>query len=511
MNEANVLEMRGITKEFPGVKALNGVTFSVRKGEIHAICGENGAGKSTLMKILSGFYPHGTYSGEIRVDGKPQTYRSTRDSERAGIGIIYQELSLVKEMTVGENIFIGREPSTLGVIHWDQVYSRSKELLDSIGLKVNPRMKVKYLGIGQKQLIEIAKALSQSPRILVLDEPTSALSESEVATLLRILRKLKEQGVSSILISHKLNEVFEISDRITVFRDGKSVATHVASESSESRIIRDMVGRELKDLYPRVNKELGDTVLEVRNLTAHDPAVPGRLLLNQIGFTVRKGEVLGIAGLMGAGRSELLMALFGAFPGKFSGEVILEGKRLKIKSPHEAIFAGMSLVSEDRKRFGLVLEQTVMKNMTLAGLSRIFRFGVLDSSKEVSVSQGYVKSLRVKTPSLDALVKNLSGGNQQKVVLAKCLMTEPKVLFLDEPTRGIDVGARAEIYHLINDLAAQGMAIVMVSSELPEVLGMSDRVLVMSAGRVTAEFATADATQESIMAAATTTVSTNLH
>ena len=503
LNIQHVLEMRKITKEFPGVKALKGVSFDVIPGEIHALCGENGAGKSTLMKILSGLYPSGSYGGDIVLKGASQAFRNTRDSERAGIAIIHQELSLIKEMTVGENIFIGREPNFLGVIDWDKVYSDSKKLLDSIGLNVNPRQQVKYLGIGQQQLVEIAKALSQKPELLVLDEPTSALMGSEVQVLLNILKQLRAQGVSCIMISHKLNEVFDIADRITVLRDGQSIATHRASDVNESRIISDMVGRELKDLYPRVSRMPGELALEVKNLNVEHAEIPGRKVLQDISFSVRKGEILGIAGLMGAGRTELLNTLFGAYPGKWTGSVALEGKAVHLRSPHDAITAGLALVTEDRKRQGLILEDTVIKNMTLAGLRKVFPLGIVDSNREVGYGNKYVKMLRVKTPSLNTFVKNLSGGNQQKVVLAKCLITEPKVLFLDEPTRGIDVGARAEIYQLMNELAAQGLAIVMVSSELPEVLGMSDRVLVMNAGRFTAEFKSQEASQEKIMAAAT--------
>lgn len=499
----NVLEMREITKEFPGVKALSQVSFSVRRGEIHALCGENGAGKSTLMKTLSGFYPFSTYSGEILVEGQKQEFHTVRDSERAGLAIIYQELSLIPEMTVGENIFLGREPRTLGVINWNEVYSRSQELLQSIGLNINPRTQVKYLGIGQQQLVEIAKALSQSPKILIMDEPTSALTESEVEILLNLMRQLRSKGVSCILISHKLNEVFAVADRITVLRDGRSIATHVAKDINEARIIADMVGRELKDLFPRLDRTLGEPVLEVKGMTVDHPSLPGKKVLQEVSFSVRRGEILGIAGLMGAGRTELLLSLFGAFSGKVRGSVRLNGKELSIQSPHDAIEAGLNLVTEDRKRLGLVLEDTVMKNMTLAALPHLFRRGLVNRAQEVSIGQKYVKDLRVKTPSLNSLVKNLSGGNQQKVVIAKCLLTEPKVLFLDEPTRGIDVGARAEIYGLMNELAAQGMAIVMVSSELPEILGMSDRVLVMNSGRLVQEFKTSEATQEKIMAAAT--------
>jgi D-xylose transport system ATP-binding protein len=505
MNQSSspALEMRGISKEFPGVKALERVSFSVGEGEIHSLCGENGAGKSTLMKILAGFYPYPSYEGEVFVGGKLSRFHHIRESEHAGIAIIYQELSLIPEMTIGENIFLGREPATLGVINWHDVYSRTHELLSSIGLTINPRERVKNLGIGQQQLVEIAKALSQNPKILVLDEPTSALTESEIKILLDLLLRLKNRGVSCIMISHKLNEVLEISDRVTVLRDGKSIASYPIAEATESRIISDMVGRELKDLFPRVAKTLGAPVFEVRGISVNKPGQPGRMLLNNISFQVRRGEVLGIAGLMGSGRSELLMRIFGSLKGTGSGEIFLGGKKLKINSPHDAIENGLALLTEDRKRYGLLLQESVLKNLSLSSLMRMARSGIINRNREAVVGTKYAKELKVKTANLETAVKNLSGGNQQKVVLAKCLMTEPKVLFLDEPTRGIDVGAKAEIYGLINTLAAQGMAIVMVSSELPEVLGMSDRVVVMSEGKITGEFTAEEATQEKLMTAAT--------
>jgi D-xylose transport system ATP-binding protein len=497
------LKMQGISKEFPGVKALADVSFSVRGGEIHALCGENGAGKSTLMKILAGTYAHSTFSGEILVEGTVQRFKHIRDSEAARIAIVHQELSLIPEMTVGENIFIGREPARFGVVDWSLLYRRSKELLNAVGLKVNPRTKVRDLGVGQQQLVEIAKALSHDPRILVLDEPTSALASDEVEVLKRVLFDLKSRGVSCILITHKLNEVMEVADRVTVLRDGRTIWTKDKSGLSQSEIIAAMVGRELSDFYPKTQRRLGETVLQVRNLTVKSHQKSGRVILNDVSFHVKRGEILGIAGLMGSGRTELLMTLFGVNLGSVCGEVTVDGVPVHARLPRHAIRAGMALLSEDRKRFGLILEDAIFKNMSLASLDRMSSFGVIDTSQEASRSEAMMRKLRVKAYSRNQIVKKLSGGNQQKVVFSKWLLTEPKVLFLDEPTRGIDIGAKVEIYNLINELAGAGMAVVMVSSELPEVLGVSDRILVMSEGRLTGEWASSQATQEKIMTAAT--------
>jgi len=505
MNAApkKALELREIIKEFPGVRALDGVMFDVERGEVHALCGENGAGKSTLMKIISGLYPYGTYGGNLLVDGQIKKFTSVRDSQAAGVAIVFQELSLVKELTVAENIFLGREPSSFGVIHWDTVYGKTDALLKDLGFAIDPYKKVADLGIGQQQMVEIAKALALNARILILDEPTSALSETEIEVFLGTIRTLKAKGVASVLITHKLNEVFAIADRITVFRDGKSVASYRASDVDEHRVISDMVGRELKEMYPRIEKAVGGPVLEVRHLSVPHPTIPGKDLLHDVSFTVRKGEILGIAGLMGSGRTEILMSIFGALHGQRLGSIKLEGVSLDFNSPREAIAHGLALVSEDRKRFGLVLEESVSKNISLASLRTMTKFGVLSSDSESDIAKNYVKELKIKTPGVDAQVKNLSGGNQQKVVLAKWMLTKPKVLFLDEPTRGIDVGARAEIYKIVGEMARHGVAVVMVSSELPEVLGLSDRVIVLCGGRITGEFSRDEATQERIMAAAT--------
>jgi ABC-type sugar transport system ATPase subunit len=496
------LEMRNITKTFPGVRALDGVSLELQQGEIHALVGENGAGKSTLMKILGGVYPYPQYGGQIFIEGAGQQFGSVRDAEKVGIAVIYQELSLVREMNVGENIFLGREPRKLGVIRWEELYRRARELLDDLHLPIDVHTPIRSLGIGQQQLVEIAKALSHNARILVLDEPTAALTDSEAETLFGILRKLRARGVGMIYISHKLNEVFRISDRITVLRDGKTVGTNATSDWTEPKIIARMVGREVGDIFPVMDHVRGEVVFAVENISVEDPAA-GKKLVDNVSFSVRRGEVLGIAGLMGAGRSDLLMAIFGAHAGRVSGEIKVDGRPIHISNPAEAIRHGIGFVTEDRKRFGLVLDQTILKNMTLAGLRRISGRFVTSIDAESAAGERAMKELRVKANSVFTIAGTLSGGNQQKVVLAKWLLTNPRVLFLDEPTRGIDVGAKQEIYAQINQLAKSGLAIVLVSSELPEVLGMSDRILVLHEGRVTGEFTRAAATPEDVMACAT--------
>ncbi len=499
----SLLEMREIVKEFPGVRALDGVSFTLEKGEFHSLVGENGAGKSTLMKILSAVYPSGTYEGEILIEDQNRQFKGIRDSESAGVAIIFQELSLVKELTVGENIFLGKEPSQFGIINWSELYHKASTLLQDLHLPIDPRVPVGTLGIGQQQLVEIAKALSKDAKILVLDEPTAALTESEVETLFGILRKLKERGVGMIYISHKLDEVFEMSDRITVLRDGKTIATHDAKDLNKTKVISLMVGRDVGDIFPKAVHEFGKTALEIKHLTAYSADNPDKKLVNDISFEVRKGEVLGIAGLMGAGRTELLMTIFGAWHGRFSREIYVEGERVEIDSPADAIKNGVGFVTEDRKRYGLILEQTILDNMTLAGLKSISGRFLTNRSREVIAARGPMSSLRVKANSAMTVAGTLSGGNQQKVVLGKWLLTHPKVLFLDEPTRGIDVGAKQEIYAEINKLAQDGLAIVLVSSELPEVLGLSDRILVLHEGKMSGAFTRIEATPEKVMAAAT--------
>ena len=519
-----LLQMQAITKDFPGVRALDNVSFEVRSGEIHALCGENGAGKSTLIKILGGVYPPGTYEGQLYINGSEQQFHTVRDAERAGIAIIHQELALIPEMTVAENIYLGKEPCQFGTINRHRLYHEAGELLSQFGLTIPLHKPVHELGIGQQQLVEIAKALGRSLQahieqrrslqsgsalLLVLDEPTAALTESEVEILRQILTQLREKDVACIYITHKLKEIFQIADRVTVLRDGKTVATQSieSPECTEEALISQMVGRELTALFPkrRTNPiaENGasqkEIALRVENLSTY-PSEPPHL--QDINFEVQRGEILGIAGLMGAGRTELISTIFGAYEGRWNGEIVIDGSAVQIHSPWEAIQHGMALVSEDRKRYGLLLDVDVVRNMTLASLglaSDITSCGLIDQNAAFQRSEHYVDSLQIKTTSLNVPVNHLSGGNQQKVVLGKWLMTHPKVLFLDEPTRGIDVGAKAEIHALMAELAAEGVAIVFVSSELPEILGMSDRVLVLHEGKITGEFLNDNLTQEDIL------------
>ncbi len=503
MSQNTILAMRSITKEFPGVKALDSVSLEVRTGEIHALVGENGAGKSTLMKVLSGVYPTGTYHGDIEIDNRHQQFHSIKESEQAGVAIIYQELALVKQMTICENIFLGSEIATSGIIHWDRALKATKKILEEVGLDLDPLTRIINLGVGHQQLVEIAKALSKKAKILILDEPTAALTIEETELLMAIIRKLKERGVSCIYISHRLNEVFALADRITVLRDGKTICTRETKELTQKQLIAHMVGRELNQLFPKGHRTPGEVVMHIDHWSVFDEE-SGDIALRDISLEIRKGEVLGIAGLVGAGRSELLLSLFGVWGKRISGEIRLQGKRLSIKNPHDAIKAGISLVTEDRKRFGLILGMDVEKNITLASLEKIaYNNVIINQNEEVKASRHYVSELAIKTPSIEQLAGNLSGGNQQKVVLSKWLMTEPKVLILDEPTRGIDIGAKSEIYTIINSLVEKGVCVVLVSSELPEILGMCDRVVVMHEGRISGELATTDATQEKIMHLAT--------
>ena len=492
--------MSHITKTFPGVRALDGVSLDLHAGEIHAVVGENGAGKSTLMKILGGVYAQ--YGGEIRVDGKTQRFRSVRESEDAGIAVVFQELSLVRELTVGENIFLGREPNRFGMVEWEKLFSQAAFLLRELNLEIDPRAAVGTLGTGRQQLVEIAKALSHEARILVLDEPTAALTDTEAESLFAILQNLRARGIGIIYISHRLAEVFRLSDRITVLRDGKTVSSEPTVESDQQRLIAQMVGREVSQLFPETDRAAGEVVFEARHVSAADPARRDRLVVDDVSFSLRRGEVLGIAGLMGAGRTELLTALFGASPGRTTGEILFDGKAVRITHPSDAIALGIGFVTEDRKRSGLVLDESVLRNMTLVALERVSGAFVTNESSEIAASGRLFQSLRIKASSLFTIVRTLSGGNQQKVVLAKWLLNEARVLFLDEPTRGIDVGAKAEIYQLIDRLAQSGVAIVLVSSELPEVLGLSDRILVLHEGRISGEFTRAQATPEAVMACA---------
>ena len=500
---APLLEMRNISKRFPGVLALDRVSFDLHSAEVHALVGENGAGKSTLMNVLGGVYPFGTYEGDILVDGQVQRFNSVRASEEAGIAVVHQELSLVPEFSIAENIFLGREPVRFGVIQTEDLYSRAQRVLDELQLKLEPHIPVGFLGIGQQHLVEIAKALARNARMLVLDEPTAALTDAEAAVLFRILRSLRESGAGIAYISHKLGEVLDLSDRITVLRDGHTVSTDPTSAMDTHHLIARMVGREVTDIFPTTQHKPENVVFEARGVTVEDPNVAGKLLVDDVSFAVRRGEVLGIAGLVGAGRSDLMMAIFGAHPGRTAGEFFVGGSRITINQPSDAIGAGIGFVTEDRKRFGLLLDQPIVTNLTLAALKRLSGPLVTHVDAETAAGERSMKELRIKARSVFTVVGTLSGGNQQKVVLAKWLLTNPKVLFLDEPTRGIDVGAKQEIYQQITRLAAEGLAIVLVSSELPEVLGLSDRIVVLHEGEMTGEFSRADATAEKVMAAAT--------
>ncbi len=496
-----ILEIENVTKEFPGVKALSNVSFKVKRGEIHGLCGENGAGKSTLMKILAGVYPYESYEGHIYLEGEELkfTHSSIRQAIEKGIAIVYQELALAPQMTVGENIFLGREPNKRGIINWYELYSKTKEILEKYKLEIPFSAKVADLSVGRQQMVEIAKALSENAKILILDEPTSALTEAEVDTLMDILRVLKDNGVTCIYISHKLEEFFRITDSITVLRDGMVVDTVPTTETTTEKVIAMMVGREMKERFPVRKRNIGNVVLEVENLTAYDPLNPDRKRLDDISFTVRSGEVLGIAGLMGSGRSELVTTIFGEYGVNVNGKIKLEGKEISVKSAREAMNNHISLVPEDRKKMGLILIQSVLKNISLPNIKRFSTLFKINEYKELQECKSYVDYLSIKTPSLNTVVNTLSGGNQQKVVIAKWLMSQPKLLILDEPTRGIDVGAKYEIYKLINKLAEEGVAIIMISSELPEILGMSDRILVMHEGKCTGILTREEATQEKIM------------
>lgn len=501
-----ILEMNSITKEFPGVKALDDVNFKVKRGEIHCLVGENGAGKSTLMKVLSGVYRFGEYSGDIILNGKVQKYNNIQESVKTGIAIIYQELALVPEMTIYENIFLGNEIKKNAIIDWNETILKSEQVLKRVKLNINPEMKVKELGIGKQQLVEIAKALSKDVKLLVLDEPTAALNEDDSENLLRLLKELKEEGITSIMISHKLKEVLSIADTVTVIRDGKTICSLDSEKGqvTETALIKNMVGREIEDIYPkRVKRQLEEKVLEIKNWTVYDPTI-GREVLKSINFNVKRGEVIGISGLMGAGRTELALSIFGNPRGyKITGELLLDGKLKVLKHPSEAIRAGIAYVTEDRKGEGLILIQDIKENISIANINSLAIRGIIDENKEINVANQYKEDLTIKATSIEQLLGNLSGGNQQKVSLAKWLFTKPNILILDEPTRGIDVGAKYEIYTIMNKLIDEGMSIIMISSELPEILGMSDRIYVVAHGLITGEIDLKDATQDKIMELAT--------
>jgi putative multiple sugar transport system ATP-binding protein len=504
MGAEPILQMKNITKTFPGVKALTDVNLAVMPGEIHAVVGENGAGKSTLMKVLSGVYPVGTYDGAIQFEGQEREFRSIADSEGTGIIIIHQELALVPLLSIAENIFLGHEPARHGVINWFEAYARTKALLDKVGLAEHPNTLITDIGTGKQQLVEIAKALNKKVKLLILDEPTSSLSETDSNALLELLKGFKAQGISSILITHKLNEVLKVADRITVLRDGMTVDTldtHTA-KVSEDRIIKAMVGRELTDRFPSRHAKIGGTIFEVKNWSVYHPLHADRQMIKGIALKARAGEVVGIAGLMGAGRTELAMSLFGrAYGQKITGEVSIHGKLADVSTIPKAMQAGLAYATEDRKTFGLVLIDHIKHNVTLANLEDVSARSVIDESKELSVAQKFRKDLAIRCSSVFQTTVNLSGGNQQKVVLSKWLFAGPDVLILDEPTRGIDVGAKYEIYGIINQLAEAGKAVIVISSEMPELLGISDRIYVMNEGRFVAEMPVGEASQEKIMKA----------
>ncbi len=500
----NLLEMRGITKEFPGVKALDDVNFAVKKGSIHALVGENGAGKSTLMNVLSGLYPYGSYSGDIVYDGEVCRFSNIKDSEAKGIVIIHQELALIPYMTIGENMFLGNERGKKFAIDWDQTYAEANKYLKMVGLTESSKTLVKDIGMGKQQMTEIAKALAKNARLMILDEPTSSLNEEDSQALLDLLLTFKKQGLTSIIISHKINEVSYVADDITILRDGKTIETLAkgVDDISEDRIIRGMVGRELADRFPkRSGVKIGDVSLEVENWNVYHPVYTDKKVIDDVSFHIRSGEVVGFSGLMGAGRTELAMSLFGHSYGTgISGTVKIHGKEVRLHSPREAIDAGLAYVTEDRKGSGLILSNPIRVNTTLANLKGVSSRGVINPDKEMAVAEEYRAKLRTKCTGIEQQVGNLSGGNQQKVLLSKWMYTGPDILILDEPTRGIDVGAKYEIYCIINELVAEGKSVIMISSELPEVLGMSDRIYVLNEGRIVGEFDRGEADQEKIMA-----------
>ena len=497
-----LLEMVDITKEFPGVKALANVSLTVRQGEIHAICGENGAGKSTLMKVLSGVHPYGSYRGTIVFDGRPCEFRDIRSSEQAGIAIIHQELALIPELSIAENIFLGNEPTRFGVINWHTVRSQARTLLRRVGLNEDPETKIKDIGVGKQQLVEIAKAMAKSVRLLILDEPTAALNEADSQHLLGLMGQLRDQGVTCIMISHKLNEIEQIADSITILRDGRTIETLDVRLGGidEDRIIKGMVGRSLESRFPDHVSAIGEVMFEVRNWTVRHPQVADRLVCKNSSFYVRRGEIVGFAGLMGAGRTELARSLFGRSYGIYvNGSILKDGREITLRTVSEAIDAGLAYVTEDRKTLGLNLLDDIKTTTVAADLKKITHGLVVDDREEFLVAERYRQQLRTKAPSVNEGVVRLSGGNQQKVVLSKWLFTDPDLLILDEPTRGIDVGAKYEIYGIIQRLADQGKGVIVISSELPELLGISDRIYTIFEGSITAEVDRADASQESLI------------
>ncbi len=503
MNMPNcLLEMRNITKAFPGVKALNNVNLKVEQGEIHALVGENGAGKSTLMKVLSGVYPHGTYEGDILFEGRVCQFKDIKESEQLGIVIIHQELALVPELSIAENIFLGNELAKNGVIDWNQTITEAAKLLKKVGLSDSPRTLAMNIGVGKQQLVEIAKALSKKVKLLILDEPTAALNEEDSQNLLHLLLEFKKQGMTSIIISHKLNEILYVADHLTILRDGQSIETLSlqSGEVTEDRIIKGMVGRDLENRFPPREPKIGDVIFEVNHWHVDDPLHPDRSLIKDVNLYLKRGEIVGVAGLMGAGRTELAMSIFGKSYGKnIRGQLIKDGKEITVHSVKDAIDHGLAYVTEDRKTYGLILIDDIKHNISLTSLEKLSKNGVVDKTREVKEAEDFRKKMNIRTPSIDQKTGNLSGGNQQKVVLSKWILSGPDILILDEPTRGIDVGAKYEIYSVIHELAAQGKAVLVISSELPELLGLSDRIYALCEGRITGEVTREEANQEILM------------
>jgi putative multiple sugar transport system ATP-binding protein len=497
----NILEMRSITKTFPGVKALSDVTLEVARGEVHAICGENGAGKSTLMKVLSGVYPHGTYDGDIVFENEVVEFKDIRDSEAKGIVIIHQELALSPYLSIAENIFLNNEvKGPLGLIDWNKTNLEAKKLLARVGLDEDPVTRILDIGVGKQQLVEIAKALSKEVKLLILDEPTAALNDADSDHLLDLILHLKEQGITSIIISHKLNEIKKIADSVTVIRDGKTIETIRRVDVSEDRIIKGMVGRDLENRYPDHTPHIGEEVLRVEGWTAHHPQDVSRVIVDSVDLTVHAGEIVGIAGLMGAGRTEFAMSLFGhSYGSRISGKVYKRGVEIKTRTVDEAIRNGIAYATEDRKMYGLNLIEDIKRNISMASLRKLVRGGLVNDNEEYKVANEYRQSMNIKSPTVLAKTGQLSGGNQQKVVLSKWIYADPEVLILDEPTRGIDVGAKYEIYTIINRLASEGKAIIVISSELPELLGICDRIYALSEGRITGQMPVSDATPEALL------------
>lgn len=498
-----LLEMKNITKTFPGVKALDNVNLQVEEGEIHALVGENGAGKSTLMNVLSGTYPFGTYEGDIIYDGEVCKFTKIKNSEEKGIVIIHQELALIPYMTIGENMFLGNERGKAAAIDWTETYGKADELLKVVGLSESSRTLIKDIGVGKQQLVEIAKALAKDAKLLILDEPTSSLNEEDSKALLNLLLKFKKQGMTSIIISHKLNEIAYVADKITILRDGATIETlnKASDDVSEARIIKGMVGRDLTDRFPkREKKDIGEISMEVSDWTVYHPIYTERKVVDNVSIKVRRGEVLGISGLMGAGRTELAMSIFGKSYGSgITGVLKINGKEVNLRNVKDAIEQKLAYVTEDRKGNGLISSNPIKINTTLANLGKVSKNMIIDKDKEYAVAVEYKDKLKTKCPTVEQNVGNLSGGNQQKVLLAKWMFADPDILILDEPTRGIDVGAKYEIYCIINDLVAAGKSVIMISSELPEVLGMCDRIYVMNEGKMVGEVSGPDATQEKIM------------